>query len=303
MNEYVHFIPVGFDFERLFYPISKGELQADRVILVSHADDSADSGNKQAITLAENMAQRLHRAFEMIDKESESIKLTRKELYDYEELYPLAYRQILKELEDGNKVFVNISSMPRTVAFAFATAAESLITEKQNEIENIRDDLHTYYVAPGKYVVLEMLETLKDEIANLEQVDDPYVTSSQENLQDLVAKVEEGGVTEGTMNPGNSDKMYVEFPASPSSKVEGFETNVLHFLKDKESYPSISDLAEALAAYEEREYDASFRSRVQYNVSKLEEKGYLTQTEAGNRVETSLSTMGRMWVKTHDSQG
>jgi predicted transcriptional regulator len=49
----------------------------------------------------------------------------------------------------------------------------------------------------------------------------------------------------------------------------------------------------------EEEYDESFRSRVQYNVSKLDEKGYVDREKVGNRLKTQLSTMGRMWVKTH----
>lgn len=299
MDERVHFIPVGFDFERLIHPISKEQLPADRVILVTHDEDVGYAEESQAAELAGNMARRLWDAFELIDKEIEPIKLTRKELYDYETLYPRAHSEILEELRDGNEVFVNISSMPRTVAFAFATAADSLVAEQPEGTEDIRDNLHTYYVPPEKYVVLEMLETMKEEIANLETVDDSRVAESRDKLRRLVEKVETGGVTEGTMNPGDGDNMYVEFPASPGSKVEGFERTVLHFLEDKAPFPSISDLAEALAEHEGEEYDGSFRSRVQYNVLKLEEKGYLTQTEAGNRVETSLSTMGRMWAETH----
>lgn len=301
MAEQVHFIPVGFDFERLFFPISKGQFDADRVTLVTHKADPTDVSeeDKQAVELAGNLNHRLKTSFEMVDIEVSTIELTREELYDYEKVYQIAHSNFSGELEDGNEVFVNISSMPRTVSFAFATAADTLITEKKDEIEDVRNNLHTYYVRPQEYVALEMLQELEKQVKYLDQLSDSQAGERKHELQNLVDKVKEGGVTEGTNNPPGSDKMYVEFPASPGSEIEGFEKNVLYFLEGKDPFPSISDLAKALAEHEEHEYDGSYRSRVQYNISKLEEKGYVDREETGNRVETCLSTMGRMWVNTH----
>lgn len=230
----------------------------------------------------------------------DEIELTRQELYDYEEVYRLAHERILGELEDENDVFVNISSMPRTVAFAFATAADSLITERKDEFEDIRNRLHTYYVRPEKYVALEMLEELEKEVDFLDGLDEGSdIAERKERIQNLVDKVHEGGVTEGTKNPPERDEMYVEFPASPGREVEGFEEEILRFLKGKDALPSTSDLAKALAEDLGEEYEGSFRSRVQYNVANLEDKGYVTRTKSGNRMETSLSTMGRMWMITN----
>jgi len=302
MDERVHIIPVGFDFERLFYPISKNQFDADRVIVITHDDgpDDIQCEEQQAVQLAGSLAERLHNSFEMIDVEVEEIALTRQELYDYEEVYRLAHQSILDELESENDVFINISSMPRTVSFAFATAADSLITEKKDEFEDIRNRLHTYYVRPEKCVALEMLEELEKEIDFLDGLgEDSHIAERKQRLQKVVDKVHEGGVTEGTKNPPGSDEMCVEFPASPGSEVEGFEEGILRFLMDKDPFPSTSELAKSLADDLEVEYDGSFRSRVQYNVANLEDKGYVTRTKSGNRMETSLSTMGRMWVITH----
>lgn len=302
MHERVHFIPVGFDFERLFFPISKKQLDADRVIIVTHDDhpDDVEGEEQQAVRLAGSLADRLHKSFEMIDVEVDEIELTRQELYDYEEVYRLAHQHILRELNEENEVFVNISSMPRTVAFAFATAADSLITERKDEFEDIRNNLHTYYVRPDKYVALEMLDELEKEIDFLDSLnEDTDIAERKETIQNLVDKVHEGGITEGTKNPPERDKMHVEFPASPGSEVEGFEEDILRFLEGKDPLPSTSDLAKELAEEIGEGYDGSFRSRVQYNVSNLEDKGYVTRSKSGNRMETSLSTMGRMWVITH----
>jgi len=298
MSERVHFIPVGFDFDRLIYPISKGELEADRVVLITHEGDPDDDATDRAAELASNMTNRLENSFELIDVKVEREPIDIEELYQYETLYPDAHEYILDELEDGNEVFVNISSMPRTTAFAFATAADSIIAEYQSEVEGIRDMLHTYYVAPEKYLVLEMIDALEDAKDLFEQMsEDIRVHPQYTNIRELLNKIDENGVTKGARDLDG--QMYVEFPSSPGSDIEDFEETILNFLFGKDPIASTSALAEQLAEKEGEEYDESFRSRIQYNVSKLDEKGYVDREKVGNRLETQLSTMGRMWVETH----
>jgi len=302
MSERVHFIPVGFDFERLIHPISKGDLEADRVVLITHDNKSAIDDGGRAANLGSNMTKRLEDAFQLIDIEVEREFVEVSDLHDYELQYPRAHDYILDELEEGNEVFVNISSMPRTIAFAFATAADSIIAEFQGDIDQIRDRLHTYYVAPQDYLVLEMIETLEDVADTFdgltERYEDLFIHEQHEDVQKLLSRIDENGVTEGAKDLDG--QMYVEFPASPGSNIEGTEGQILKFLSDREPVPSTSALAEQLADQLDETYDESFRSRIQYNVSKLEDKGYVDRSESGNRLETRLSTMGRMWVKTHD---
>lgn len=300
MTERVHFIPVGFDFERLIYPISQGQMEADRVVLITHEGDPDDEATNKAAELASNMTLRLEDSFKLIDVEVERESVEMEEMFTYETLYPMAYEYILDELKAENEVFVNISSMPRTVAFAFATAADSIIAEFQEEIEDIRDRLHTYYVSPKRYLVhrmMEVLENAADTLDDLKQYEDLTVHSQYEEIVQLLDRINESGVTEGARDLDG--QMHVEFPSSPGSDVEDFEETILNFLFGKDSIASTSALAEQLAEKEEEEYDESFRSRVQYNVSKLDEKGYVNREKVGNRLETQLSTMGRMWVETH----
>lgn len=300
MTEQVHFIPVGFDFERLIYPISQGEMEADRVVLITHEGDPDDEATGRAAQLASNMTKKLEDSFELIDIETDREPIEIEELYEYETLYPEAYRLILNELEKGNEVFVNISSMPRTTAFAFATAADSLITEFQEDMDEIRNYLHTYYVAPEEYLVLQMREVLENAAETLDELkhyEDLTIHSQYEEIEEILGRIEDSGITEGARDLDG--QMHVEFPSSPGSDVEGFEETILKFLDGKDPISSTSALAEKLAEERGEEYDASFRSRVQYNVSKLDEKGYVDREKLGNRLETQLSTMGRMWVKTH----
>ncbi|QCC60233.1 DUF6293 family protein [Natrinema thermotolerans] len=292
MSESVHFIPVGFDFDRLILPISKGELNADRVVLITHEGEPTDKPTDRAAELATDMYEQLSRSFELMGVEPQEKGIEIDSLYDYEEIYAKAYEYIFDELEAGNEVYVNISSMPRTVAFAFATAADSLATE--DRIDDARNRVHTYYVGPENYLVVDMIEALEKAEAQLEgsdQFNDLYA-----DISDILERLNESGVTEGTKH---EDPMHIEFPSSPGSDLDDFEETILEFLNGKDTIESTSELAERLASEIEEEYDDSFRSRVQYNVGKLEGKGYVNREKDGNRLETSLSTMGRMWAKTH----
>ncbi|MFC5135379.1 MULTISPECIES: DUF6293 family protein [Haloferacaceae] len=300
MTERVHIIPVGFDFERLIYPISQGQMEADRVVLITHEGDPDDEATSKAAQLASNMTRRLEDSFKLIDVEVQLESIEIEGMFDYETLYPMAYDYILDELKADNEVFVNISSMPRTVAFAFATAADSIIAEFQEDMDEIRDRLHTYYVSPEEYLVhrmMEVLENAADTLDDLKQYEDLTVHSQYEEIVQLLDRINESGVTEGARDLDG--QMYVEFPSSPGSDVEDFEKTILNFLFGKDPIASTSALAEQLAEEEGEEYDESFRSRVQYNVSKLDEKGYVDREKVGNSLETQLSTMGRMWVETH----
>lgn len=301
MSDQVHYIPVGFDFDRLIRPIGKGELEADRVVLITHRGEPEDDPTDRAARLASDMTVKLEKTFDLIDIEVQKRGIDLDTMYDYEALYKKAHGYILTELENENEVFVNISSMPRTVSFAFATAADSLITEKQEEIENIRERLHTYYVAPREYLVLEMLDVLEDAadaFDELKECEDIRVHQHYDEIMNILNRVDESGVTEGTRDDLDG-KRYVEFPSSPGSNVEGFEEDVLRFLKGKGRFKSTSKLAEEMAVETGVGYNESFRSRVQYNVTKLDKKGYITREDVGNRLETRISTMGKMWVETH----
>lgn len=298
MTERVHLIPVGFDFDRLIYPISKGEMEADRVILISHGENSDTDTMDRAADLSLSMTNHLEDFLDLIDVEVEREPIEIDDLYEYEILYPMAYEYILDELEVGNEVFVNISSMPRTIAFAFAIAADSIIAEYQAEIEGIRDMLHTYYVAPDEYLVLEMIDALENARDVFEEIsEDIRVHPEYTDIRDLLNKIENKGITEGARDM--DERMFVEFPSAPKSNVENFEETILEFLARRDPVPSTSTLAEELATHLDEEYGESFRSRVQYNVSKLDEKGYVDRDKEGNRLRTQLSTMGEMWIETH----
>lgn len=291
----VHFIPVGFDFERLIQPISQGGLRADRVVLLRSPGESHD----QAAELANRMEEKLYEAFDTILGIDVSRKIV-DQIDDYGELYEFAYNQIFAEVQDSNEVYVNISSMPRTVAFAFGTAADSLSIE----YPSVRNSIHTYYVSPEEYLVLDMINELHEEISFLHDrmadYDDPEFQERYDALEQLLGDVLERGVTKGA-RPMNGDR-HVEFPAPPVTDLREFEKQILRFLNREEETRSTTQLAKELAESTGEEYNESYKSRTQYNVESLEEKGYIKRIEDGNRLRTRLSKMGSLWVATHPEE-
>lgn len=299
MGETVHIIPVGFDYERLLHPISKGTLDADRVRILH---SSRETDDPEVRDLAETMVEKLKYAFEShldIEARVETVD----DIFEYKLAYRKAYEMITNEVEDENDVWINISSMPRTVAFAFATAANALIIENTER----RDRIHTYYVSPERYYVIDMLNELREEQSFLETLheryDDQEIEDRLDAISGLLSNVDRSGITRGAKEM-NAGERHLEIPAAPLPELREFEITILRFLDGAGPMESTSRLAKALADRLGEDSDSeSFRSKVQYNVGKLEAKGFINREKTEKSFETELSTMGELWLATHDENG
>lgn len=149
-----HVIPVGFDIERLYLPITRGELEADTVVLLKSLGDTE---------LVEQNIDRLRRELNSHDVE---VLVKTIEKYDYRKLYGDLYRLLEEELEAGSELYLNITSMPRTVTFALATAGYNLQLERPNR----RDQIHIYYAAAEEYYAPRLIEEIDEDAAVLNQV-------------------------------------------------------------------------------------------------------------------------------------
>jgi hypothetical protein len=290
MDETVHIIPVGFDFQRLAQPITQGDIDADRVHLLH---SSRESSNPESQELAERMVERLEETLGTLFGKDVK-RQTVDNIFDFETAYTKAYEMIKREVENGNRVWVNISSMPRTVAFAFASAANSLVVEEPD----YRNKVHTYYVSTEEYIVTRMIRELKEEKQFLEQQhekhpEDQDIKDRLDSIGGLVSDVQNNGTTKG------ADQI-VEFPVVPVGELHEFEIKILRFLEEDGTQESILSLAENLAQKQTEDVDIdSFKSKVQYNVKNLEEQGYVKRESVKNKHQISLDTMGKLWVKTH----
>jgi hypothetical protein len=294
-----HIVPVGFDYDRLIAPLVRDQLDVDRVILLEGA-----VGSEANVEYSRNLAEKLEQDFtNLLGAKTE--RMVVEDVYDYDAAFEQAYALIMAELDrerdaggDG-EVWVNISAMPRTVSFAFATAAHSIMVEHEGD----RDRIHTYYTVPEKYLETELAEELRQQIALLsdlsETVDDDRVADRLESARSLLAEFDERGTTIGAKEIDGSH--VIELPVASFSNVKPFEEIILFTLGEHGEFESVSELAQELARELGEEYTDSFRSKVIYNVDRLGPggKGYIEQEQHGKSYRTRLSRIGELWVRAH----
>ncbi len=304
-----HIVPVGFDYDRLIAPLVRDQIDVDRVVLLEGA-----VGSEANVEYSRHLSRKLETDFRnLLGAETERFVL--EDVYDYDAAFEGAYDLITAELDRGNEVWVNIAAMPRTVSFAFANAAHSLMVERQED----REQIHTYYTAPEKYLETELAEELREGVRLLGdalegaegatvdadgaavELDRTRVEDRLESARDLLAEFDERGTTIGAKEING--RHIVEFPVASFSNVKPFEELILYKLGEDGEFASVSELAESLARELGEEYTDSFRSKVIYNVDQLGPggKGYVEREEHGKSYRTRLSRIGELWVRAHSN--
>jgi hypothetical protein len=215
MGHRVHYVPVGFDYERLVQPFSRDQFDPERVVLV-HSATKPD--REREAELAEHFVNKVRDACQSVlgyEVETRTIE----DLYDYVMLFEKGHKWFLEEIEAGNEVFVNISSMPRTVAFAFATAVNTLIV---NDAEK-RGSIHTYYVSPQKYMMMDAWDELESQQTFLQSLQHEDISSElKDDVYERLEAVSEtlscldNGVTNGIRQLSNGS-YHTEFVAPPTT--------------------------------------------------------------------------------------
>ncbi|QZP37428.1 DUF6293 family protein [Halobaculum magnesiiphilum] len=301
-----HVVPVGFDYDRLIAPLVRDQFDVDRVVLLEGA-----VGSEANVEYSRNLSQKLETDFRnLLGAETERVEIA--DVYDYDAAFEQAYDLINTELDADREVWVNVSSMPRPVSFAFATAAHSVTLERQAD----RDRIHTYYTAPEKYLETELAEELRanrdllgdlldgvgDDATEVAGVDADRLRERLSTATDLLAEFDERGTTIGAKEVDG--KHIIELPVASFSNVKPFEEVILYKLGEDGEFESVSELAKALAAELNEEYTDSFRSKVIYNVDRLGPggKGYIEQESHGKSYRTRLSRIGELWVRAHAAE-
>jgi hypothetical protein len=303
-----HIVPVGFDYDRLIAPLIRDQFDVDRVVLLEGA-----VGSEANVEYSRHLSKKLEKDFRNL-LGAETGRVIVEDVYDYDTAFEQAYDLINTELDTGAEVWVNVSAMPRPVSFAFATAAHSIMVERQED----RDRIHTYYTAPEKYLETELAEELRagrDLLADLLDAADAAAATEAEDTgvdldrgrleerldaaSNLLEEFDERGTTIGAKRIGANH--IVELPVASFSNVKPFEEVILFELGEHGEFESVSELAEALSKELDEEYTDSFRSKVIYNVDRLGPggKGYIEQEEHGKSYRTRLSRIGELWVRAH----
>jgi hypothetical protein len=291
-----HIVPVGFDYDRVIAPLVREQMDVDRVVLLE-----GDVGSEANVEYSRRLAEKLEQDFESL-LGAETERHTIPDVYDYDAAFERAFGLINAELDggNGNEVWVNISVMPRTVSFAFATAAHSIMVEREAD----RDRIHTYYTAPEKYLETELAEELRRGIELLGQLSaaNDSVESWLADARELLSEFDERGTTIGATEIEGSH--IVELPVASFSNVDPFEELILFTLGEHGEFESVSELAQQLARDLGEEYTDAFRSKVIYNVDRLGPggKGYIKQDAHGKSYRTRLSRTGTLWVRSHSAR-
>jgi hypothetical protein len=308
-----HIVPVGFDYDRLIAPLVREQMDVDRVILLEGA-----VGSEANVEYSQRLAEKLEQDYRnLLGAATERFVVA--DVYDYDAAFEQAFELINAELDrtgpagERGEVWVNISAMPRTVSFAFATAAHSIMVEREDD----RRRIHTYYTVPEKYLETELAEELREarhllvellDGARSGRTDDgrTVVTTDLGRVRDrldaidgLLAEFDERGTTIGAKEVDGSH--VVELPVASFSNVKPFEEVILFTLGEHGEFESVSELAQQLARELGEEYTDSFRSKVIYNVDRLGPggKGYIEQEQHGKSYRTRLSRIGELWVRAH----
>jgi hypothetical protein len=299
-----HIVPVGFDYDRVIAPLVREQMDVDHVVLLK-----GDVGSQANVEYSRQLAEKLEQDFRsLLGAETEQYVIG--DVYDYDGAFEQAFDLILQELDRGgpeadSEVWVNISAMPRTVSFAFATAAHSIMVERESD----RDRIHTYYTVPEKYLETELAEELRAQRDLLEDLQDDElgcggetqerIDERLESAQTLLSEFDERGTTIGAKEIGGSH--VVELPVASFSNVKPFEEVILFTLGEHGAFDSVSELAQQLARELGEEYTDSFRSKVIYTVDRLGPggKGYIEQESHGKSYHTKLSRIGQLWVRAH----
>ncbi|MGZ0746617.1 HFX_2341 family transcriptional regulator [Haloparvum sp. AD34] len=323
-----HIVPVGFDYDRLIAPLIRDQFDVDRVILLE-----GTVGSEANVEYSRDITTKLEKDFRNL-LGAETVRERIDDVYDYDAAFERAFDLINAELDAGTTdsggesadsegsepaerdVWVNVCSMPRPVSFAFATAAHSIMVERQAD----RDRIHTYYTAPEKYLETELAEELRasqrllqdlleqadGEVSDVVDsevveggVDRDRVEERLTSTTTLLEEFDERGTTIGAKKFG--DNHIIELPVASFQNVKPFEELILFVLGEYGEFDSVSELAETLADELNEEYTDSFRSKVIYNVDRLGPggKGYIEQEERGKSYRTKLSRIGELWVRAH----
>ncbi|AGB16775.1 hypothetical protein Halru_2188 [Halovivax ruber XH-70] len=221
-----HIVPVGFDYDRLIAPLVRDQRDVDRVVMLEGA-----VGSQANVEYSRNLARKLETDFEnLLGATTERVVLA--DVYDYDGAFEQGYELITDELDRGNEVWVNVAAMPRTVSFAFANAAHSLMVEREAD----RDVIHTYYTAPEKYLETELAEELRaqrdllDDLTTSLEGDDAETAVREEEWIDADASVDtdsqsvETGATDDRDRTSGADTPSTRIEIDPSRLQERLDS-------------------------------------------------------------------------------
>jgi hypothetical protein len=224
------------------------------------------------------------------------------DVHDYGGAFQAAYLFLREQLLDRNRVWVNVSSMPRPVSFAWASAAQALALEDMEWQER----LTIYYTAPQDYLVTSAWPTLQTQVADLEiALRDGGVErlreaarSARDAISRLADTISNQGMTVGAREVNGS--YLVPLPLSPPSRPREFEKELLTLVRkhggNLETVTRLAHLYSAKKRRPEREF-LNIKARVVYTARLLQRRGFFRLEEKGRSTRIELTPLGQAWLQ------
>lgn len=296
----LHVLPVGFERDRVAGPLIQDKLPADMVLLLRGREPSDETDTHEAFGA---------RMVELVRRDLETFagvpaeRITEEVLRDvhaYDLAFAWAFEFMDRKLREGWDLFVNISSMPRTVSFAFATAANAMFLGNPASQGRIT----VYYAAPRDYLVTglrEQLRSISELLAKSEGGDGRAMLDAKSRLERLRDGIENYGMTRG-IKPGRDGRSFIVIPPIPSQAPSDAERKILTALLNHPTGQSVADLTRSLAPFGGNEESMArwvhdHKSAVAYTLRQLAKKGFILGSHDGRRLVARLTEAGALWTR------
>jgi hypothetical protein len=153
MTDRVQYLPLGLGTEHLIRPLIRGNINFDRVELLV-PDDADDSLGMISATKSE-----------LEDTLWLDVSVHTVDTREFAAVVAQGYDDLLKELDRGNEVYINVASPYWSLGAGYATAAQYLLAELTqgdnthlSDIPAPRNRISIYYTEPSGYYISELVE-------------------------------------------------------------------------------------------------------------------------------------------------
>ncbi len=252
----IHITTGGFEYDRIIKPILQRYPVEKLVIFRSSTSPYAG---------ARDLAGTFVNKVKETPIDTEIVKV---DIYDFNEVFINTLEQIDKYSEDGKRVYINISPVPKLATTAMISAAF---------LSKHRENIEIFYASPGEYLVPKIIDALMDDC-------------DTERLKELRERFLKSGAAVGV-------KEYQQIPVFPIKDISDKDRTILSVLYEEDGVDSIEELVDVL---NKREKDEVRRSSVQYRLELLEKKSLIDTEREDRRLKIRLNQLGLLYISGQD---
>ncbi|MFO8110572.1 MAG: DUF6293 family protein [Thermoplasmata archaeon] len=251
----VHITTGGFEYDRIIIPMLS-RYPVDKLLILR----SRRSPYTGARDLAGDFLKK-------VMKTPIDIEVINVDIYDFNEVFIETLKQIERYAEDGHKIYINISPVPKLATTAMISAAF---------LSPYKMDIEIFYAAPKSYMIPEIMEAL----LRMNEKD------ALERVKELRDRFMDKGAAVGVEG-------YQRIPVFPIKDISEGEREILFALDERGGVDSIEELVGYINEARKEEVK---RSSIQYRLETLEEKKLVETERADRRLKINLNRLGKLYL-------